>query len=54
MDLVEKKGETVSFSCIKSYAHNMPKCRILLLIFKKILHGQTPPPKTGGSLQIQI
>jgi hypothetical protein len=48
MDLVEKKGETVSFSCIKSYAHNMPKCRILLLIFKKILHGQTPPPKLGG------
>jgi len=35
MDLIEKKGETVSFSCIKFYAQNMPECRILHLIFKK-------------------
>ena len=36
MDLIEKKGETVSFSCIKCYAQNMPECRILHLIFKNL------------------
>ena len=36
MDLIEKKGETVSFSCIKFYAQNMPECKILHLIFKNL------------------
>ena len=39
MDLIEKKGETVSFSCIKYYAQNMPECRILHLNFKKNYGG---------------
>ena len=46
MDLIEKKGETVSFSCIKYYAQNMPECRILHLNFQKN-YG-------GGPVQIQI
>ena len=48
MDLIEKKGETVSFSCIKFYAQNMPECRILHLIFKKILGGGFAPQKHWG------
>jgi hypothetical protein len=38
---IEKKGEIVSFSCVKFYAQNMPECRILCLIFR-------PPPILGG------
>ena len=47
MDLIEKKGETVSFSCIKFYAQNMLECRILCLIFKNFLGGR-PPQKLGN------
>ena len=54
MDLIEKKGETVSFSCLKFHAQNIPECRILHLIFKKFLGGGENPPKTWGPVQIQI
>ena len=47
MDLIEKKGETVSFSCIKFYAQNMPECRILHLIFKTFLGGTSPQKLEG-------